>query len=73
MRLTNFYSQFRAVGNNYNQCVKAIHNIFGERKALAFLHRLAGETQKLEQLVVEVVGLIKEFRRWYENGGRNGG
>lgn len=36
-RLTNFYSQFRAIGANYNQCVKAIHSIYGEKKTLAFL------------------------------------
>ena len=29
VRLTNFYHQFQAVGNNYNQAVKAIKTNFG--------------------------------------------
>ena len=31
-RLTNFYAQFRATGNNYNQCVKAIHSIYKNKE-----------------------------------------
>ena len=61
-RLTNFYAQFRAIGVNYNQCVKAIHSIYGEKKALTFLYKLAGETQKLEQLIQQVIALAKEFQ-----------
>lgn len=49
---------------NYNQCVKAIHSIYGEKKALAFLYKLAGETQKLEQLIQQVIALIGKFRAW---------
>ena len=64
VRLTEFYSQFRAIGNNYNQCVKAIHSIYGEKKTLAFLYKLTAETLKLEQLIKQVVALIKEFREW---------
>ena len=30
VRLTNFYHQFQAVGNNYNQAVKAIKTNFGD-------------------------------------------
>ena len=63
-RLTEFYAQFRAVGVNYNQCVKAIHTTFGDKKALAYLYRLTLETQRLEQLVKAVVELTKELLQW---------
>ena len=66
-RLTNFYAQFRAIGVNYNQCVKAIHSIYGEKKTLAFLYKLTAETLKLEQLIMRVVALTKEFRQWLDN------
>ena len=29
-QLTAFYQQFRRIGNNYNQCVKTIHTIYGD-------------------------------------------
>lgn len=64
VRLTGFYAQFRAVGVNYNQCVKAIHTTFGDKKALAYLYRLTLETQRLEQLVKTVVELTKELLQW---------
>ena len=66
-RLTNFYAKFRATGNNYNQCVKAIHSIYGEKKTLAFLYKLTAETLKLEQLMKQVVALTKEFREWLDS------
>ena len=47
-QLTAFYQQFRRIGNNYNQCVKTIHTIYGEKKSFAFLYKLAEETRKLE-------------------------
>ena len=34
MRLTTFYSQFRAIGVNYNQVTKAIKNTFTEKKSI---------------------------------------
>lgn len=49
---------------NYNQCVKAVHSIYGEKKTLAFLYKLTEETLKLEQLIKQVVALTKEFREW---------
>ena len=51
-RLTAFYQQFRRIGNNYNQCVKTIHTIYGEKKSLAFLYKLAEETRKLEEMCI---------------------
>lgn len=49
---------------NYNQCVKAMHMTFGDKKALAYLYRLTLETQRLEQLVKAVVELTKELLQW---------
>ena len=58
-RLTAFYQQFRRIGNNYNQCVKTIHTIYGEKKSLAFLYKLAEETRKLEELCKQIIELDK--------------
>lgn len=66
-RLTSFYNQFRAIGNNYNQCVKAIHSIYGEKKSLAFLYRLAEETRNLEMLCKQIINLTREFEKKYLN------
>ena len=40
IRLTNFYHQFQAIGNNYNQTVKAVKSNFGEKRAFALLRNL---------------------------------
>ena len=37
IQLTKFYSQFRSIGQNYNQVVKELHSNFSEKKALALL------------------------------------
>lgn len=55
------------MGNNYNQCVKAIHTAYGEKKALVFLYKLVGETQKLEQTMQQVIALAREFRTWLQH------
>ena len=60
-QLTAFYQQFRRIGNNYNQCVKTIHTIYGEKKSLAFLYKLAEETRKLEEVCKQVIELTKRY------------
>ena len=40
IRLTNFYHQFQAIGNNYNQTVKAVKSNFGEKRTFALLRNL---------------------------------
>ncbi|GHV14842.1 hypothetical protein FACS1894169_04590 [Bacteroidia bacterium] len=45
-RLTNFYAQFQAIGNNYNQTVKAIKANFSEKRALALLYKLEKVTNQ---------------------------
>ena len=64
-QLTAFYQQFRRIGNNYNQCVKVIHTIYGEKKSLAFLYKLAEETRKLEEVCRQVIELTKRYEKEY--------
>lgn len=64
-QLTAFYQQFRRIGNNYNQCVKTIHTIYGEKKSLAFLYKLAEETRKLEDLCKQIITLTREYEKNY--------
>jgi hypothetical protein len=63
MRLTNFHSQFRAIGNNYNQVTKAIKAVFTEKKALAFLYKLEKVTMVLVTLNKQIVALTEDFER----------
>lgn len=65
MRLTTFHSQFRAIGINYNQIVKALKTNFTEKKALAFLYKLEKETIKLVELSRKIVALAEEFKQKY--------
>jgi hypothetical protein len=67
MRLTSFYSQFRAIGVNYNQLTKAIKNTFTEKKALAFLYQLEKATFELVATNQKIIQLTKEFEtKWLQ-------
>jgi hypothetical protein len=61
MRLTTFHSQYRAIGVNYNQTVKAIKSTFTEKKALAFLYKLEQATKELVKLQQRIIDLTAEF------------
>ncbi len=63
MRLTTFYGQFRAIGTNYNQCVKALKSNFSEKKALALLYKLEKATVELVELQRKISAQIDEFER----------
>jgi hypothetical protein len=65
MRLTSFYSQFRAIGVNYNQITKTIKNTFSEKKALAFLYKLEKATFELVAINKQIMHLTKEFGEKY--------
>ena len=65
MRLTTFHSQFRAIGTNYNQCVRALKSNFSEKKALAFLYKLERHTLELVELSKRISALVEEFRSKY--------
>jgi hypothetical protein len=70
MRLTTFFGQFRAVGNNYNQIVKTLHSNFTEKKALAFLYKLEQATIELVEIHRQVIALTEELKTNYLNDGR---
>jgi len=63
VRLTNFYSQFRAVGVNYNQIVKILYRNFTEKKALAYLFKLEKQTAEMADLCRKVIELTREFEK----------
>lgn len=61
MRLTNFHSQFRSIGVNYNQIVKMLYRNFSERKAAAYLYKLEKQTVELVILCQKIIALTAEF------------
>jgi len=65
MRLTTFFSQFRAIGVNYNQVTKALKSAFSEKKALAFLYKLEQATRELVELNQKIIDLTAEFEQKY--------
>lgn len=67
IRLTTFYAQFRAIGVNYNQIVKALNSNFTEKKALAFLYKLEKATLELVELNRKIIDLTKDFeQQWLQ-------
>ena len=68
MRLTSFYSQFQAVGNNYNQTVKALKSNFSEKRALILLRQLEKATFELVAINKKVMELTREFEQRIERG-----
>ena len=67
IRLTNFYAQFQAVGNNYNQTVKAIKKNFSEKRALVLLGKLEKTTVQLIVLNKKIIELTQEFEQKHLN------
>ncbi len=66
-RLTNFYHQYRAIGNNYNQTTKAIKANFGEKRGLAMLYRLEKAMMELVVVSRQIVELTREFEeKWLQ-------
>lgn len=65
IRLTNFYQQFQAIGNNYNQTVKAIKTNFSEKRAMALLYKLQKTTFELIVLNKEIIALTREYEEKY--------
>lgn len=65
IRLTNFYRQFQAVGNNYNQTVRAVQTNFGEKRARVLLRMLEKATLELVLLCRQIVALTREYEERY--------
>jgi hypothetical protein len=63
MRLTSFYSQFRAIGVNYNQVVKLLYSRFSDKKASAFLYKLEKQTTEMAVLFQKIIILTEEFEK----------
>ena len=63
MRLTSFYSQFRAIGVNYNQVVKLLYTHFSEKKAAVFLYKLEKQTAEMAALCQKIIKITEEFNR----------
>ena len=62
---TNFYHQFQAIGNNYNQTVKAVKSNFGEKRAFALLRNLEKAIIDLVVLSKRIIMLTREFEEEY--------
>ncbi len=67
IRLTNFYHQFQAIGNHYNQVVKAVKTNFGDKRAFVLLRKLEKETVELVIVSRQIVALINEYKEKYLN------
>lgn len=70
IRLTNFYHQFQAIGNNYNQTVKAVKSNFSDKRALALLYKLEKITMELVVLSRQIIALTREYEEKYLNRNR---
>jgi hypothetical protein len=66
-KLTSFYSQYRAIGVNYNQVVKELHSHFSEKKTLALLYKLESITKELVALSEQIGRLSQEFQTKFLN------
>lgn len=67
IRLTEFYKQFQALGNNYNQVVRAIKTNFGEKRAMALLYKLERMTVELMLLTKKIILLTQEYeKKWLQ-------
>lgn len=67
VRLTNFYHQFQAIGNNYNQTVRAVKANFGDKRAFALVAKLEKATLELVVLSKQIVALTREFEERHLN------
>lgn len=67
MRLTNLYEQYRHIGVNYNQVVKALKTNFAEKRALAMLYRLEKMTIELVKISKEVLVITQQYEnKWLQ-------
>lgn len=67
IRLTEFYKQFQAIGNNYNQVVRAVKTNFGEKRAMSLLYQLEKATIELMLLTKKVMALTQEYeKKWLQ-------
>ena len=67
IRLGEFYRQFQAIGNNYNQVVRTVQKNFGEKRAMSLLYKLEKATLELILLNKQIMALTKEYeKKWLQ-------
>lgn len=69
MKLTHFYSQFRAIATNYDQVVKILYRHFPERKAASSLYKLEKQTIELAEFIKEITDKIQKLENKYISEG----
>ena len=69
IQLSQLFTQFRSIGNNYNQVVKELHSNFAEKKALAQLYKLEQYTVELVKTNQQIIALTKQFEASYKEEG----
>ena len=62
MQLSNFFAQFRAVKNNYNQVFHALIRNFGEQKARSMMKIIEKPTLQFGLLVRDFEELVTKLR-----------
>ena len=60
-KLSEFHSQFRMLGNNYNQTLKELKSRFSERRAMALVCKLEKYMMQLMQIMHKVVELTIRY------------
>ena len=60
-KLNDFHTQFRMVGNNYNQTIKELKCHFSERRAMALVCKLEKYMMELVQIMHKVVDLTIRY------------
>ena len=62
-KLSEFHSQFRMIGNNYNQTLKELKSHFSERRTAALVYKLEKYMMQLVQIMYEVVELTNRYEK----------
>ena len=61
-KLSEFHSQFRMIGNNYNQTLKELKSHFSELRTTALVYKLEKCMIELVQIMQKVTELTAEYR-----------
>ncbi len=62
-RLSEFFTQFRTIGVNYDLTVRELKAGFTEKKAMALLYRLEKATIEMTGVMRQVMELTEKFNR----------
>ena len=64
-KLTEFHSQFRMVGNNYNRTSNELKSHISERRTAALVYKLEKYMMQLVQIMHKVTELTDEYQEKY--------